>query len=353
MTFAWPVMLLALFLIPALVAVYLRQVKKGAKRAAELAAKGFLPNAASIRNRKRRHIPFALFLSGLTLLVFSLSRPQATVSVPSREGTIVLAFDTSSSMRADDVKPTRLDAAKAAARGFVKRQPSSISIGVVAFGDGGVITQKPTSDREAILAAIDRLKPQGATSLGQGIFASLNAINGSPIRLTDSSQTAAVPGGSAPTAADASTFATMTPERIDIDKVKIGYFGNAAIVLLSDGENTSNPDPLDLAELSSVAGVKIYPIGLGKPEGAVIEVDGFQVATALDEDVLKEIAKKSSGTYFAAPDDETLTSIYRNIDLKWTSKDKKTELTGAFSGASLGFLAIGALLSLKWFGRLV
>lgn len=351
MTFAWPVMLFALLAIPAFVAVYLRQVRTGAKRAAELAAKGFLPNAASIRNRKRRHIPFTLFLVGLALLVFSLSRPQATVSVPSREGIVVLAFDTSSSMRADDLKPTRLDAAKVAARGFVKRQPSSVSIGIVAFGDGGVITQRPTDDREAILAAINRLKPQGATSLGQGIFASLNAINGSPIRLTDSSPTAEVPGASS--GADTDTFSVTMPEKIDVDKVKIGYFANAAIVLLSDGENTSDPDPLDLAELASVAGVKIYPIGLGKPEGAVIEVDGFQIATALDEDVLKEIAKTSNGSYFAAEDDTELTRVYGNIDLKWTSKDKKTELTGAFSGASLGLLAVGALLSLKWFGRLV
>lgn len=350
MTFAWPVMLLALLAIPAFVAVYLRQVRTGVRRAAELAAKGFLPNAASIRNRKRRHIPFTLFLVGLALLVFSLSRPQATVSVPSREGIVVLAFDTSSSMRADDLKPTRLDAAKVAARGFVRRQPSSVSIGIVAFGDGGVITQRPTDDREAILAAINRLKPQGATSLGQGIFASLNAINGSPIRLTDSSPTADIPGASA---ANSDTLTVTTPDQIDVDKVKIGYFANAAIVLLSDGENTSDPDPLDLAELASVAGVKIYPIGLGKPEGAVIEVDGFQIATALDEDVLKEIAKRSSGSYFAAEDDTELTRVYGNIDLKWTSKDKKTELTGLFSGASLGLLAVGALLSLKWFGRLV
>lgn len=345
MTFAWPAMLLALLVIPVLVLVYLAQVRKSSARAAELAAKGFLPNAASIRSRKRRHMPFVLFLAALVLLVFSLSRPQATVSVPTREGIVILAFDTSSSMRADDMKPTRLEAAKVAARSFVKKQPSSVSMGIVAFGDGGVITQKPTQDRDAILAAIDRLRPQGATSLGQGIFMSLNAINGAPIRLTNSSETVAINGDTAPS--------TTAPERIDVDQVKIGYFGNAAIVLLSDGENTSNPDPLDLAELASVAGVKIYPIGLGKPEGTVIEVDGFQIATALDEEVLKEIAKKSNGTYFAAPNDETLASIYGNIDLKWTSKDKKTELTGAFSGASIGLLAIGALLSLKWFGRLV
>jgi Ca-activated chloride channel homolog len=369
MSFAWPPMVAALFAAPLLVVVYLRFARARAKRAEELAAKGFVPNAAAIRNRRRRHIPFAFFVVALTGLLASLSRPQATLRIPKREGTVILAFDVSNSMRADDLKPTRIEAAKKAARRFVEKQPTSIKIGVVAFSDGGVITQKPTNERTQITAAIDRLKTQGGTSLGQGIFSSLNAISGTPIALptgVDPNADSNADSNAASndryqttepsvTAPSGSTDPTVRNDlaRVDVASIKIGYFGNSAIVLLSDGENTSNPKPVDLAELASVAGVKIYPIGIGKSEGAVVEIDGFKVATALDEGTLQEVAKRSGGSYFAAPDADSLNAVYDKIDLKWGSTPTKTELTGVFAGVSAALFGIGALLSLKWFGRLV
>jgi von Willebrand factor type A domain len=256
---------------------------------------------------------------------------------------------------------TRVRRFKQAARRFVEKQPSSIKIGVVAFSDGGVITQKPTSDRTQIIAAIDRLKAQGGTSLGQGIFSALNAISGTPIVIptgvdpsadSDAAPSDTTPASTAPAGStDPATRNDLA--RVDVDSIKIGYFGNSAIVLLSDGENTSNPNPVDLGELASVAGVKIYPIGIGKSEGAVIEVDGFKIATTLDEEMLQEVAKRSGGTYFAAPDAESLSSVYDRIDLKWGSTPTKTELTGVFAAFSAALFGIGALLSLKWFGRLV
>ena len=124
----------------------------------------------------RRHIPPALFLAGLTILIVALARPQTVVSLPRVEGTVILAFDVSGSMAADDMKPTRMEAAKAAARDFVQRQPPSVQIGVVAFSDNGFSVQVPTNDQDAILAAINRLTPQRGTSLANGIRASLNAI---------------------------------------------------------------------------------------------------------------------------------------------------------------------------------
>ena len=165
-----------------------------------------------------------------------------------------------------------------AARTFVQQQPSSIEIGVVAFSDGGLVTLPPTRSDDEVLAAIDRLTSQGATSLGQGIFTALSAISGTPI--------------------------TVEPGALegDIDNIDIGYFGSSAVILLSDGENTSEPDPLDVAELAAVAGVKIYPIGLGSADGTVVEVDGFNVATALDEQLLEDIASVTDGQYFRAED---------------------------------------------------
>ena len=144
--------------------------------AASYGSLGLVQEAAGRQLGARRHIPPALFLAGLTILMVALARPQTVVSLPRVEGTVILAFDVSGSMAAEDLKPTRMEAAKAAARDFVQRQPRSVQIGVVAFSDSGFAVQAPTNDQEAILAAINRLTPQRGTSLGQGILASLNTI---------------------------------------------------------------------------------------------------------------------------------------------------------------------------------
>lgn len=136
-------------------------------------------------------------------------------------------------------------------------------MGVVAFGGNGLATKEATTDRAAVLAAIDRLGPEGGTALACGVQTALGAIVGRPV-LLDGPGT---PGASG-----------VEPQGPDL-----GYHGSSAIVLLSDGENTGEPDPIELADLASSAGVRIYPVGLGRPEGTVLEIDGFQVATALDE----------------------------------------------------------------------
>ena len=124
----------------------------------------------------RRHVPYGLFLVAATLLLAALARPQVNLAVPRREGTVMLAFDVSNSMAAEDLAPTRMEAAKAAARRFVQAQPDSIKVGVVSFSEAGFVTQPPALDRAATLGAIDRLAPQGGTSLGQGLYASLGVL---------------------------------------------------------------------------------------------------------------------------------------------------------------------------------
>ncbi len=181
MTFLWPQALLLLLAAPLLVTAYLSLARRQDRRAAELAAQGFAPTPAARRARRLRHVPFALFLGALVLLVVAFGRPEVSVGLPRLEGTVILAFDVSNSMRAEDLEPTRIEAAKPAARAFVERQPDSVEIGVVAFSDGGLVTQPPTTTKADVLAAIDRLSPLGATSLGQGLFTAINAIAGDPI----------------------------------------------------------------------------------------------------------------------------------------------------------------------------
>jgi Ca-activated chloride channel family protein len=139
----------------------------------------------------------------------------------------------------------------------------------------------------------------------------------------------------------------------DLGEIDIGYFGSSTIVLLSDGENNSRPDPLAVAEIASVAGVQIHAIGIGTERGTVVDIGGFNVATALDSALLEEVAKVSDGTYYEAADATALAEIYRSIDLDFKSKTGHTEVTALFTAGAALLLVVGALLSVFWFGRVV
>jgi Ca-activated chloride channel family protein len=327
MSFAWPWMLLCLGAVPLLVQEYRRLLRRRTARRAELAALGLVVPVAAASGR--RHLAPALFLVAAALLFVALARPEATISQAHRQGTVVLAFDVSGSMAATDLAPSRIDAAKSAARAFVDRQPASVQIGVVAFSGSGLVTQQPTHDKARVLTAIDGLTPQGGTALARGLQTSLSAILGKTVQLD-------APSGS-----------------VEAEGQDLGFHSSAAVILLSDGENTTRPDPIDVAELASTAGVRVYPIGLGSAEGTVLEIDGFQVATALDEGLLREIAATTDGRYFAAADEKALSNVYQSIDLAWTVEAEHVEVTALLAAAAALLMLLGAGLSLAWFGRAV
>lgn len=331
MTFSWPWMLLSLLAIPLLVVAYRRLLARRAARRVELAALGLVA-PASVTGR-RRHVAPVLFLTALGVLALALARPELTVAEPRREGTVVLAFDVSASMAATDLAPSRIEAAKSAARGFVAEQPAQIKVGVVTFGTNGVITQQPTTDRAAVLAAIDRIGVQGGTALGRGIQTSLTAIAGRTVQIDGDP------------AAGGGTVEQQGPD--------LGYFSSAAVILLSDGENTSEPDPVEVAEVASTAGVRIYPIGVGSAAGTVLEIDGFQVATALDEEMLREVAEVTDARYFTAQDEQQLAEVYDGIDLRWALNRSRMEITALLAGGAALLVLAGASLSFAWFGRVI
>jgi Ca-activated chloride channel family protein len=329
MTFRAPWLLALLVVIPAMVRAYVSSRRRLAQRAAALSEQGLVATSFQSRMRVRRHVPFALFAAALTFLLVGMARPMATVKTPKREGTVILAVDVSNSMKADDVKPTRIEAAKAAARAFVARQPPAVRIGVVAFGDGAVVVQAPTNAHPDVVKAIDRLSTAGGTSLGQALVTALGAIAGKPV--------------------------TIDPEALASDsaQVDIGFFGSATVVLLSDGEETSRPDPVSVAEVASVAGVRVHTIGIGTQAGTVVQIDGFSVATALDSDLLEQVASVTDGTYHEADDEAGLAAISKSIDLRFKIVSQHTEVTGLFSAVGAVLLLAGALLSVLWFGRVV
>lgn len=335
MSFAWPWMLLpALAGTVLLVLGYRRLSARQERRRQELAALGLVgpAGARSTHGWSRRLAP-TLLLAALALLLFSLARPQATIAEPRREGTVVLAIDVSTSMTATDLRPSRIEAAKAAARRFVQQQPSTIRIGVVAFGDSAVVTQRPTTSRALVLAAVDRLTPQGGTAVGRAILTSLSAITGRPVV--------------------ASQDPNQDPSLGTLDSAAVGYHGSAAVVLLTDGEDTSGSDPLPAAELASVAGVKVHTVGIGSPAGTVLQVDGFQVATSLDESLLKAVAATTDGTYFPARDEHALSKVYSSIHPGWTVQRAHVEVTAAFAATAAVLLLVAALLSVARTGRVV
>jgi Ca-activated chloride channel family protein len=289
------------------------------------------------RARRLRRIPAALFLAGFAVMVVALARPQGVVSLPRQEGTVILAFDVSGSMAADDLKPTRIAAAKAAAIDFVQQQPSSVAIGVVAFSDSGLSVQAPTNDQASVLSAINRLAPERGTSLGEGIRASLQAISlaeSPPAQNYYSDRTPAP----APTP-------TPTP-------VPAGTHTSAVIVLLSDGENNESPDPATVAQAAADQGIRIFTVGLGSPAGTTVNLNGFQVHTQLNEPLLQQIADTTQGSYFRAEDAAQLHSIYANLDTRLIVEPQKIEVTSLFAGAGILLLAAGGMTSLLWLGRL-
>jgi Ca-activated chloride channel family protein len=274
-----------------------------------------------------RHLPYILFLAALPVLLVGAARPEAPVKVPRASGTVMLVIDASNSMTAKDLEPTRLGAAQQAAVEFVKAQPGSVDIGVVVFGQTALNTQTPTDNHDEAIAAINRLKTGGGTSLGQAILAALSAIVGKPISLPEN------------------------PD--DPPPADLGYWRSATIVLLSDGENTGGPDTEQAALLASDAGVRIETVGIGTEGGATIEVDGFQLSTALNADILTMISDATGGSYHPAGDADALRAATKSIDLRITLQEKLVELTAVFTIAAIVLLAIGAILMIRWYGRVV
>ena len=331
MSFIWSSLLYLLILVPLLVWLYVRSQRQRRAVAARYGSLGVV-QAPDARANRRRHIPALLFLLGITVLITSAARPQAVVSVPKLESTVILTFDVSGSMAADDLKPTRMEAAKAAAGAFVQEQPSNVAIGVVAFSDGGITVQAPTTDKTQTLETIYRLVPRRGTSMGNGILVALNTIviaaGDTPILNSSAPQT--------------------QPEAVPEIQ---GWYPSSAIVLLGDGENTQDPDPLLAADLAADLGVRIYTIGVGKPEGALINIEGFSIMSQLNEGVLQEISQITGGQYYNAASEEDLLRVYRDLQPQLAFRTEEIEVTALFAAAGFWVFLLAGALSLLWFGR--
>jgi Ca-activated chloride channel family protein len=347
MTFLWPQLLWLLLVVPVLVAVYVRLMQRRKKFALRYASLSMVKEAMGAGQRLRRHIPPLLFLLGLTALMVAIARPAAVLTLPSQNRTIILAMDVSGSMRAMDVEPNRLAAAQAAARNFVSQQPSGTRIGVVAFAATAFVVQPPTETRDDVLAAIDRFQLQRGTAIGSGLMVALKAIFPDvELELPLGAAASAIP---AARPLDLAGDAPKAPP----EPVAPGSYNSAAIILLTDGQTTTGPDPLDAAKAAADRGVRVYTVGVGTVDGQVLGFEGWSMRVRLDEDTLKSIATTTRGEYFYAGTATDLKKIYQALNTRLVLEKRETEITALFGAAGAAFMLLGALLSLLWFNRIL
>ncbi len=341
MKFIWPSMLWLLLALPLLVIAYRWILKRKRRTTVRLASINVAKMALGSGPSWRRHVPPLLLLLALAALLLSVARPTATITLPLSERTIILAMDVSGSMRAEDVKPNRLVASQVAARAFVENLPREVKVGVVSFAGTAAVVQAPTTSREDVLAAIDRFQLQRGTATGSGIILSLATLfpdHGIEIQ-------------------------NITGQRNFPDKeigkkddkaftpVPAGSYNSAAVIMLTDGQRTTGPDPLDAAKMAAERGIRVYTVGIGTTSGEIIGFEGWSMRVKLDEETLKNVSVLTQGEYFYAGTAEDLKKVYESLSSRMVVERKETEITAVFAALGALLAALAAGLSLWWFGR--
>jgi len=340
MNFLWPEMLWLMIVVPLLVLLYVWLLRRRKKTAIRFANLTLVKEAMGKSAAWRRHLPPALLLVALSALLFATSRPTAIISLPSQQETIILAIDVSGSMRATDVLPDRFTAAKDAAKAFLTDLPRTVRIGVVQFAGTAAVVQAPTLSRDDVAAAIDRFQLQRGTATGSGIVLSLATIF--PEAGIDLSQITGQrnmppgPNDKAP---------------VEFTPVQPGSYGSAAIIMLTDGQRTTGPDPMEAAKMAADRGVRVYTVGVGTKDGETIGFEGWSMRVRLDEDTLKNVANLTRAEYYYAGTAADLKKVYQALSTRLVVEKKETEVSALFAalGALLVMLAAG--LSVWWFGR--
>jgi Ca-activated chloride channel family protein len=363
LTFLWPRMLWLLVLVPVLAILYVwhdRRRRRGAARYPALKTVGLAMQGGA---GWRRHFPPLLMLFSLAALLMAVARPQALMMLPSRIQTVILAMDTSGSMRAEDIKPNRIQAAREAAKIFLAGQPVGVSVGVVSVAGTAAVAQAPSRRKEDVAAAIDRLQPQRGTALGNGLIIALTTllpragIDVERFMKEGGGKDGKGKGGSGRPLAGPGGSGNAAGERPAGGEGQAGTPGSdnsVAIVLLSDGENNTGPEAIEAAQVAADHGVRIYTVGIGTPQGVVISVEGWSSRVRLDEAVLKKVADVTGAEYFRAADADALKKVYRSLSARLAfDKQDMVEITALFAALGALLAALAALLSLWWFGRVL
>jgi Ca-activated chloride channel family protein len=347
MTFLAPEMLLGLLLVPVAIGFYLWAQRRRSSYAVRFTNLSLLSNLVPKRPSWRRHLPPALYLGAIAALLIGLARPTMVVAVPREDATVILAMDVSGSMRATDVSPTRLDAARASALSFIDQLPAGVRVGVVSFASEPVTLVSPTTDRTQLKAAIDGLTARDGTAMGDALMQVLDIAQKIQQDGAETPDASAAPKASAAPGASPAPGTSPAPSNQPL----------VATILLSDGANSvGQAQPLDAAQRAKALGVPIYTIALGTPGGTVEVQDQSGRTVTLDVPpdtaTLDAIASITGGTAFTAPTAAQLASVYDNLQSRIGYTQERQEVTFALVGAGLLLVVLGAGLSAVWFGRL-
>jgi Ca-activated chloride channel family protein len=319
MSFAAPLLLLGLVLLPLIAVWYGRQQRIRRRARLAFSSAALAPSVTPRRPRWRRHVPVLIFALAVAALVVAAARPQRTVAVPVEQAQIMLLTDVSGSMLATDVAPNRLTAARRAGQAFVAKVPRQVRVGVMAFNQLPTVLQSPTTDRETITAAIARMRSSGGTATGDAIRAAVRVLR----------RARGVDGKRPP----------------------------SAIVLLSDGASTSGVSAVTAAREAGRLKIPVYTVALGTASGTItVPRSGGGTQTRPvppDPAALRQIAQASGGQASTAANAASLSHVYERLGSQLGRRKEPREITAGFAGAGLALLALGSALSLRWFGRLI
>ncbi len=313
MSFASPIWLLGLLLIPLAIAATIRARRRAKRYAVRFPAVSTLQLAVDRGSSWQRVLPAAFLLAAIAALAFALARPHVSYSASVGEASVMLVTDHSGSMAATDVSPTRLAAAERAANSFIDQLPSGVRVGAVAFGSSPDGVQAPESNHDAARAIINGQVANGATDTGDALELALQLLHGTNKKHPPS-----------------------------------------AVVLLSDGDANTGVDVLTVARLAAQEKIPIYTVALGTPGGVLQNPGGFgaPVPVPPDPQLMAQIAQLSGGRTFNAQSADELSSIYRHLGNQLGKVTRKREVTAEFAIGGVVLLLLGAVGSAKWSGRL-
>jgi Ca-activated chloride channel family protein len=356
-TLVWPPMLWLLALLPIAVLVYLRLPER--RRPAGVRFAGIVATPAALG--WRRHVPPALLLLALGVLIVATARPMVSAIVNAARSTIILAMDVSQSMAAEDIQPTRHEASQHAAKQFIALQPPTVEIGIVAFASTGFVAQPPTTDHAMLFRAVDRLELLRNTAVGSGIVTSLQTIfpdtnlatalyGGKPLSkalrlevLTNAARNN--PNAGAGAVLEASEDSPL------VWAAGPGSYESAVVILMTDGKTTMGPDPRRAGQLAANLGVRVFTIGFGSDTGAVIQSGGATIPADVDEPTLRDIADKTGADYYRAYSADELAQIYSTMATRFVREKLDIDLAFLLAGIGAALAMAAGVLSLWWSGR--
>jgi len=319
MTYEWPLLLWTLALVPILLLLYVLVQFRRRAYAMRFTNLALLREVAGRRPGLRRHIPPIFFLLGIGALLFSLARPSAVIAIPREQADVMLVLDTSGSMTATDLQPSRIVAARQAAEKFVQSLPPNTRVGLVEFSSRARLASPLTRDRTVVLSAIRGLDADGGTAIGDGLALAVDVL-----RRGATEATVTTPGSAPPAPEDAP----------------------GTIVLLSDGASSAGQPPQQAATRANQAGVVVHTVGIGqRTTGSRV---GARNQAELDERTLQSIAQATGGEYFYAAQSNDLERIYTGIGSRVSWSEERTEVTALVSALGTFLLIVAGLFSLRW-----